>query len=220
MAQEVAAVQRRTRRKKRRGGLTAVILLFILILAGIVCFHHKDDIVWFDTGGTTYYSQTDKRWGQSLYGKEGTIAEAGCGPTCLAMVVSTLTDTQVTPLDTAKWAADNGQRCIGSGSYHSIIEEGGKAYGFTVEGADKQHAENVKKALQNGDLVVCIMSKGHFTTSGHFIMLRGITEDGKILVSDPMSKKRSAEEWDFDIILKEAKNGAAAGGPFWICRKA
>lgn len=29
------------------------------------------------------------------------------------------------------------------------------------------------------------MGKGHFTNNGHFIVLRGITENGKILVNDP-----------------------------------
>jgi predicted double-glycine peptidase len=63
------------------------------------------------------------------------------------------------------------------------------------------------------------MGKGHFTSSGHFIVLRGITETGKILVADPASKRRSEQEWDFDIILTEAQKGAGAGGPFWIISK-
>lgn len=60
------------------------------------------------------------------------------------------------------------------------------------------------------------MGKGHFTSSGHFIVLRGITEEGKILVADPISIKRSEQEWDLSIILNEARKGADAGGPFWI----
>ncbi len=51
---------------------------------------------------------------------------------------------------------------------------------------------------------------------GHFIVLRGITEDGKILVADPASRRKSEQEWDFDIILNEVQRGAGAGGPFWI----
>lgn len=35
------------------------------------------------------------------------------------------------------------------------------------------------------------MEKNHFTSSGQFIVLRGITEEGKILVTDPISIKRS-----------------------------
>lgn len=60
------------------------------------------------------------------------------------------------------------------------------------------------------------MAKGHFTSYGHFIVLRGVTADKKILVADPISRKRSEQEWDLSIILNEANKGADAGGPFWI----
>ena len=32
--------------------------------------------------------------------------------------------------------------------------------------------------------MILSMNPGHFTKSGHFIVLRGITSDGKILVND------------------------------------
>ena len=73
------------------------------------------------------------------------------------------------------------------------------------------------EALQQGKLVIAIMSKGHFTSSGHFIVLRGVTEDGKILVADPASVKRSNQEWDLRIITSEAsRRVGSAGGPFWV----
>ena len=75
--------------------------------------------------------------------------------------------------------------------------------------------EDVADALAEGKLVVAIMSKGHFTKSGHFIVLRGITADGKVLVADPASLKRSNQEWDLSLILEEARKRVGAGGPFW-----
>ena len=36
------------------------------------------------------------------------------------------------------------------------------------------------------------MSAGHFTSGGHFILLRGVTLDGNILVADPNSRARSS----------------------------
>ena len=61
---------------------------------------------------------------------------------------------------------------------------------------------------------IAIMGAGHFTNTGHFIVLRGVTDDGKILVADPVSYNRSTQEWDVSTILKEVKN-AGSGGPFW-----
>jgi hypothetical protein len=166
-----------------------------------------------------YFNQLDSRWADILYGTSSTIGEAGCGPTALAMIVSTLTGTYHDPVKMSEWAVANGYRCEGNGSYHSIIPDGARAFGLQAEGATSKDAAKIAEALADGKLVGAIMGKGHFTSSGHFIVLRGVTETGKILVADPASQSRSEQEWDFDIILNEAQKGAGAGGPFWIISK-
>lgn len=166
-----------------------------------------------------YYNQMDSRWANKLYGTSDTIGVAGCGPTSLAMVVSTLSGQTVDPVTMANWAYQHGYYAEGNGSYHSLIPEGGKHFGLQVEGCNAKEAQKIVDALASGKLVIAIMGKGHFTSSGHFIVLRGVTEEGKILVADPASKKRSEQEWDLDIFLKEARQHAAAGGPFWIFSK-
>lgn len=165
-----------------------------------------------------YYNQTDARWGNKMYGKSGTIGEAGCGPTALAIAVASLTDQKVTPYDVAQWSVENGYRCEGNGSYHSLIPDGGAHYGLTVTGIGN-NSKKLVEALQEGKLVIAIMTKGHFTSSGHFIVLRGVTEDGNILVADPASVKRSNQEWALGIITNEASRRAGSGGPFWVMSK-
>ncbi len=163
-----------------------------------------------------YYNQTDSRWGNKSYGKTSTIGYAGCGPTALAIAVASLISHKVTPADTAQWSVENGGLCEGSGSYHSLIPDGGRHYGLTVTSIGRD-GKKLVEALQEGKLVIAIMSKGHFTDSGHFIVLRGVTEDGKILVADPASVKRSKKEWDLRIITGEAsRRVGSAGGPFWV----
>ena len=116
----------------------------------------------------------------------------------------------------ADWAYENGYRCEGSGSFHSLIPEGARYFGLNVEGATRYEGQKIADALASGKLVVAIMGPGHFTTGGHFMVLRGVTAEGKILVADPGSYKRTGMEWDLSIILDESRRGAAAGGPFWI----
>lgn len=161
-----------------------------------------------------YYNQTDSRWGSLPYGSVDTIYYAGCGPTAMAIVVATLTSNKVTPPDVADWAAANGYCAPGDGSYHSLIPGAGAHYGLTVTGLGRSGAK-VLDALRDGKLVVSLMSKGHFTKGGHFIVLRGVTATGKILVADPASRKRSGQEWALSIITNEARRDADAGGPFW-----
>ncbi len=162
-----------------------------------------------------YYNQLDSRWSGQMYGRSSTIGQAGCGPTALAIAVSTLTGVNVDPPTVCAWSVANGHRCEGSGSYHSLIPTGAKHYGLKVEKLGRSNAAQLAAHLSSGKLVIAIMSKGHFTRGGHFIVLRGITPNGKVLVADPASYKRSEKEWDINIILNEANRGAAAGGPFW-----
>ena len=169
------------------------------------------DVVFTGRGNSkdvVYFSQYDPRWGGLMYGLTNTIAGAGCGPTSLAICVSTLTDTVVTPPEVCDWSVKTGHRCEGSGSYHSLIPDGAAHYNVPCRGIGQNGNE--------GKLVIAIMSAGHFTRGGHFIVLRGITDDGKILVADCASYERSQKEWDLSIFLAECNKGAAAGGPFWV----
>ncbi|MCI9625590.1 MAG: C39 family peptidase [Clostridia bacterium] len=180
-----------------------------------------DGVTLGESGETqvVYYNQLDERWSHQMYGKSSTIGAAGCGPTSLAIAVSTLTGKSIDPPAVCAWSVANGHRCEGNGSYHSLIPEGAKHYGLKVEKLGRSSAKELEKHLSSGHLVIAIMAKGHFTSSGHFIVLRGITKSGKVLVADPASYKRSGQEWDISIILNEARGDAAAGGPFWAVSK-
>ena len=174
------------------------------------------DVIFTD-GATPvlYYNQRDERFRDKSYGTDN-IGGYGCGPTAMAMVVSSLTSKTVDPVEMAEWSYDNGYWAPGGGSYHSLIPGAAKAFGLQVEGCPAKEPQKIVDALSSGKLVVALMSKGHFTSGGHFIVLRGVTAEGKILVADPASKKRSEQEWDLSIILDEAHKSAGAGGPFWI----
>lgn len=174
--------------------------------------------VTFTDGQTqvTYYNQLDSRWARTMYGTSSTIGQGGCGPTSMAIVISTLTGQAHDPVEMANWSVENGYRCEGNGSYHALIPESAKAFGLAVEGAGINDAQKIVDALASGKLVVAIMTKGHFTSGGHFIVLRGVTSDGKILVADPASYSRSEKQWELSLIMGEASKTAGAGGPFWI----
>ena len=169
------------------------------------------------TDGVTdvvYFNQLDERYCNEPYGTDH-IGGYGCGPTSMSIVVSSLAGERVNPVEMAEWAYENGYWCSKSGSYHSLIPGAAQAWDLSVEGCTAAEPQRIVDALSEGKLVVAIMTKGHFTNGGHFIVLRGI-QDGKILVADPASYTRSQQLWDLSIILSEASKRAGAGGPFWI----
>lgn len=165
-----------------------------------------------------YYKQTDSRWSKKYYGGKDTIGKYACGPSCMSIVISSLTSNIIDPVQMSKWAYDNGYWYKESGSLHSLIPDSAEAFGLKVTGVnnDKKAASKIKEALLEGKLVVALMGKGHFTKGGHFIVLRGINADGKILVADPASSDRTSKSWELSLIVGEARAWAGADGPFWI----
>ena len=161
-----------------------------------------------------YYNQLDERYAGEAYGTDA-IGGYGCGPTAMAIVVSSLSDETVDPIEMAEWSYNNGYWCKNSGSYHALIPAAAKNWELSVSGCAASEPQQILDALAEGKLVVAIMGKGHFTSSGHFIVLRGV-KDGQILVADPASHARSEQTWDLSLILNEASKYAGSGGPFWI----
>lgn len=162
-----------------------------------------------------FYTQTDDRFADELFG-EDPIGIYGCGPSAMAIVVSTLTDLTVDPVKMAEWAYDNGYWAPKSGSYHTLIAGAADAFSLHCESCPREDTARMRSALEEGSLIVVLMGKGQFTDSGHFIVLYGLTEDGKVKLADPNSEERTGREWDLETITKEAKSYAADGGPFWI----
>lgn len=171
-----------------------------------------------------YYNQNDNPWKNMMYGTIRTIGISGCGPTSMAIVISTFTGQEITPEITANWSYQNGYLVQGYNngdpyamSSHGLIPALSKEYNLSCTGIAKDNnaANAIYEALSKGKLIVAIMGPGRFTSGGHFIVLRGITESGKILVADCGSRQRTDQEWDIETIIKEAKGNAGAGGPFW-----
>lgn len=175
------------------------------------------DGVVFTDGETqvVYYNQLDERWKDLPYGTDN-IGGYACGPTSMSIVVSSLTSETIDPPHMAQWAYENGYWCSKSGSYHSLIPGAAAAWDLPCQGCTASEPQRIVDALADGKLVVALMTKGHFTSSGHFIVLRGVTSEGEILVADPASYDRSNKAWDMSIILNEASRSAGSGGPFWI----
>lgn len=170
------------------------------------------------TGGSVsiaYFAQSDPAWKDQPYGSD-CVGPYGCGPTAMAMAVKSLTGEETDPKQMASWCSQNGYWAAGSGSYHSIVRGVADAFGLECVSPDSMTPEGLRTQLSGGRIAVALMSAGHFTSGGHFILLRGVTLDGNILVADPNSRARSLQEWDASIILNELSSSKTAGAPLWF----
>lgn len=170
------------------------------------------------TGGIipiVYYNQGDERWASEAYGSDH-IGGYGCGPTTMLMAVSSMTGLESDPVQMALFASRHGYWAKNSGSYLSIVNGIATEYDLTAASIESYTVEDVQNALLSGNLLVALMGPGHFTKGGHFILLRGITLSGSILVADPNSRERSLSEWDPQLILDELSSSTAHGAPLWV----
>lgn len=159
--------------------------------------------------GYVYFNQTDSAWNQNGY----CIAKAGCGPTSMAVVITSLTGKWVTPLDTAIWGYQHGFYSR-AGSAHEMIPAMAAAYGLKCQGVGTDY-NAIKNALKAGKPVVCLMGPGYFTRGGHFMVLVAIDKNDCVTVADVGSRTRSAYKYRLSDVIAQSK-GASAGGPFWV----
>lgn len=169
------------------------------------------------TGGVVdlvYFNQGEEPWASSAYGPDE-IRGYGCGPTSMAMLISSISGEDLDPAQAAQAAYEAGYCAPGSGSYLSIVEGMASRYGLRAEACGDLSAEELCQQLASGNLFVALMGKGHFTDGGHFIVLRGATLEGKVLVADPNSRERSLAGWDPQLILDELSHSRSNGAPLW-----
>ena len=171
------------------------------------------------TGGTypangmqiPHYLQTD--YGNIPYGG-GSIATSGCGPTSFAMVASYLTGKTITPVDAVSWCGNSYYK-PGVSTYWSYFAAAASHFGCGSV-TQTNDPNRVLKALSEGHPVISSQSAGLFTRGGHFIVLRGVTASGKVLVNDPNdSASKNYINREFDM-MSEIHATASA---YWIFDK-
>lgn len=148
--------------------------------------------------------QWDKRWGYVSYGGS-IIGLSGCGPTCLSMVLVSLTgQTDQTPAQVASFSEANGYYVEGSGTSWSLMTEGASSLGLSARELSLDESV-MKSALDNGQPIICSVGAGDFTTQGHFILIYGYDETG-FRVNDPNCIGRSRQTWTFERLRGQIKN--------------
>lgn len=162
------------------------------------------------------YKQYDARWASTPYNgpgeKDKTIKSSGCGPTCAAMVIATLADKSVTPVDTCAWSVSHGYKYANQGTAYGYFKPQLAAYGIDCKQLLSSRIINqpghaihsqVKEYLAQGYWVIALMGPGTWTTSGHFVLVWAW--DDKVRINDPNSVKSARLNGDPDTFRNEVR---------------
>lgn len=181
------------------------------------------DIISYDTVGkgvkkVVYFNQGEEPWGSMPYGTS-TIGAAGCGPTSMAIIISTLTGQTVNPQMTCAYSISNGEYVSGVGTAHSFPTNAAHHWGLTSERVGKDRMDYVVQSLKEGKMVIEICEAYTITGSGsgHFIVLTGVTRDGYITIADCASRERTGKVYSVETIKSYGRD--LSEGAFWIIGK-
>lgn len=150
------------------------------------------------------FLQWDVRWGYMPYGERGVVGSSGCGPACLSMAVFYLTgNRECTPDAIAQYSLDEKYYIDGVGTAWALLDNYPTEYGLTVT-HPYINEENIKADLDKGNILICSVRPGDFTSEGHFIVIYGYDENG-FKINDPKCVYRSRLTWTYDQIKDDIK---------------
>lgn len=162
------------------------------------------------------YMQTDPRWKSLPYrapGEASTIGGSGCGPTCAAMLIETLTGRTYTPPMACEWSAEHGYKALNQGTYYSYFVPQFKEFGITckrLNGSNVYHKpqspvhDEALKLLREGWYIIACMGKGLWTKSGHFVVVWN-AQDRYVSINDPASRRTERLCGEMDTFRNEVK---------------
>lgn len=120
-----------------------------------------------------HYLQWDARWKNKKYSthtSSQTIGNSGCGPSSMAMIMATVIDSKITPVEMCELSVANGFRTYNSGTAWGFFEFVFKKYSGFEKFMKTTSVETLKAALSQGALAVCSMNSNDyfFWTKGGF----------------------------------------------------
>ena len=124
----------------------------------------------------------------------GTVASSGCSITSVAMVASYLTGHEYLPNELADYFGGFGINNMQRLEHASeMLQLPWKKVG---------NVDEALNAVRGGDIAIVLMNhKSIFTDNQHFIVLAGMTEDGRFLVNDPYAP--NYDNWQLKRAFEE-----------------
>lgn len=175
-----------------------------------------------------YFNQLDSVYKDYSIGTS-TLGVDGSTLTSMATVLSSLKNQVLDPIYMVNWANNNNYNNTTYMS-NSLIQSLASSHNLSVESLNPIYnnesvVKKVTQALKEGKLVVALLTNVYnptfAQTRDEFIVLRGITDAGKVLVADSRdntqrSRSKKSDGYDLQTIMKECKTVYNDSGPIWI----
>ncbi len=144
----------------------------------------------------TFYRQKDPKWSGYPFSSCGTIGECGCWAVTSASIISTLSNRKINPKELVQ-------------KYGSAMWLTGPPADYGLEsrkiGTNGSDFDLAIKTLKNGGLVGAFFKPGYFTTQGHMMIIRKVSDDGKKFyvydLLDPPNSKKNTQPYSREDLM-------------------
>ena len=161
-------------------------------------------------GSVVYYSQVDPKWANKPFAG-GTIGPGGCGPTSMAIILATLVDKNITPVEVV---ANSGiQTSAMTSSHANLIDGVNAAWNLNISKTALSMDEAID-FVKSGKGYVWMGGQGSapFTQGGHMVAMVGVKDNGDITIADPYSPPHEQIK-DYPRAQIEADSASRYGVP-------
>lgn len=168
----------------------------------------------YTTDQFTIFNQCDAPWGTMV--TAGNVAcQVSCGPTSMAMIIKNMTGQNITPTDTINYTTQTNSWYPGGGTTMPVNVSIAEHWGLNASVVPPSITINDIKDILSKNGLVMLSGKGaspfldKVDSNGnpilHFVIIRGITSDGKFMVADPNGHSGN---YDMNTIM----SGVSAAG--------
>lgn len=177
------------------------------------------NVGWPTTGEAAMrlFNQCDPRWGNIKSPLGLRVCNIACGPTSVAMAIDALTGQTVTPKEVIDYTNANELWLPGDQgtSFQAAINLG---VHWGIRGREMTNFKNIdayRQILKNGGMIlVAGTGATPFVApkdGAHFVLIRGMTSDGKFLVADPYPKTGDTNTvaWDANQMMHDTFGAVA-----------
>ena len=92
------------------------------------------------------------------------------------------------------------------GTDWTLMTAGASELGINSAQLTNWSEDTLKSELSAGHPIICSMRPGDFTSTGHFLVVAGVADNGELVIHDPNSPANSARTWDAERVLAQCAN--------------
>lgn len=137
-------------------------------------------------------------------GRPRTAKSSGCGATVVSMLDAYINGNYDQTPYTVLYDATESGMYAGKGLDYYVVKSLVEKRGIEIECVIRSE-DSMREALENDHPLILRMGPGEFTDAGHYILVRGLDENGDALVNDPNSEEHSTSHFTLKQLDKEAK---------------